>query len=315
MPPSGRRVSRVSPVKLSSRAHHRVVVARARRFLRERAPEEVTLADVARAAGASPYHFARLYHAMAGETVFATLTRLRLERGAALLVERPAQSISAIALEVGYQTASAFSKAFRAALGGTPTALRASTPAARRAMLEPLRRSPGAARRGATAPGVLSGPVLRHRGPARVVFVRERGDYGDTSAPLAWARLAACFEAAKEGDALRRFVHIGASNDDPREVAGVALRYDAGLIVEEATAPPRGTTVETWPGGTYAVFEHRGSYRRLEAAFEKIMRDWILPVQPPLRDARYLEIYVKHPAKTPEEELRTELWIPVEGPW
>ena len=314
---SSPRVRRVSPVKQSSREHHRVVVARARRFLREHATAEIDLAGVARAAGASPYHFARLYHAMTGETVFATVTRFRLERGAALLAAAPAQalSISAIALEVGYQTPSAFSKAFRAALGVSPSALRDASPAARRAMQEALRRPVSAVGEPADAPLVLTGPTLRHREPVRVVFVRERGDYGDIAAPLAWARLVACFEAAGDVAALARWPHIGASHDDPRVVSAAALRYDAGLIVGEETAAPRGTTVERWPGGAHAVFEYRGPYRRIEAAFDAIARDWILRVRPPLRDARSLEIYMKPSKNTPEHELRTELWIPVEGQW
>ncbi len=290
-------------------------MARARRFLRQHLGEELALEQVARAAGASPFHFARLYHAMTGETVFATLTRLRLERAAALLCEEPARSVSQIALEVGFATPSSFAKAFRAATGLAPTELRSPAGNAG-AELQRAARLALAPRPRAQAPGppaTWRGPVLKMREAVRVISVREHGDYGDISAPLAWERLVACFAGT---DALTRYPHIGATHDDPRLVAAAALRYDAGLIVEdEAVAAPPGAVAARWEGGSYAVFEHRGAYSRIDASFEEITREWIWRVQPALRDAPYLEVYMNSSRTTPEEELLTELWIPVEGGW
>lgn len=285
-----------------------MAVARARRYLRQHLGEEVALGEVAKAAGASPYHFARLYHAMTGETVFTTLTRFRLERAAQRLSAEPKRPVSEIALEVGFATPSSFAKAFRAATGLSPTEHRAGgaelQEAARRALAPPPRTE---------APGPRaswSGPVWRERGAVRVIRVRELGDYGDLSAPLAWERLAACFAGT---DALQRYPHIGATHDDPRVVAAAALRYDAGLIVEdERVAAPAGAVAESWEGGRYAVFLHRGAYSRIDASFEEIAREWSLRAQPVLRDAPYLEVYVTSSRDIPEEELLTELWIPVQ---
>jgi AraC family transcriptional regulator len=296
----------MSPVKQSSRVHHRVQVARARRYLRTHAMADVSLAAVARAAGASPYHFARLYHAMTGETVFGTLTRVRVELAAAQLGEAPARAVSAIALEVGYATPSAFNKAFRAVLGVSPTEFRGEPVATRRArvreLAHPARRLEPLA--------IALRPELRHRGATRVAFVREHGGYGDISAPLAWAKLDACLAGA---DAYTHFDRIGVAHDDPRTVVSEALRYDAGLVIAADTPVPRGTTAAVWPGGLHAVFEHRGPYRLIEAAFDAIARGWILRTQPRLRPAPFLELYRNSPVSTPEAELLTELWIPIEG--
>jgi AraC family transcriptional regulator len=287
-----------------------VHVARAKRYLLDHATEPIQLAQVARAAGASPYHFSRLYHAFTGETVATTVTRLRVSRGAALLCAAPRRSISQIALEVGYATPSAFNKAFRAVLGMTPTALRALPTTARRlslAALDEAIASPATWRPPAPPPA-LPPPSRRARGPERVIYVRERGNYGEIAAPLAWARLEACLAASAAYD---RFLRVAASHDDPRTVGERALRYDAGIVVEAATPVPPGASVATWPGGVYAVFEHRGPFVQIAPAFHAIFRDWVATGRLPLRDAPSLEIYRVHAARTPEHELLTELWMPV----
>lgn len=293
-------------MRQSSRFHHRVQVARARQYLRDHATEDVDLAAVAKVAGASPYHFARLYHAVTGETVFGTVTRLRVARGAARLCETPARSISQAALEAGYATPSAFNKAFRAVLGMTPTELRALPAAARRACLDGLEASP-ATRQPPELP-LSHQPTLQRRGTDRVVYVRERGSYDDIAAPLAWSRLAACLTGSSVYD---RFLRVGATHDDPRQVAAKALRYDAGVIVDVTTPVPRGASVALWPGGPHAVFEFRGPYELIAAAFGAIFRNWVATARLVLRAAPCLELY-SSPASTPERNLLTELWLPVE---
>lgn len=300
-------------MRKSSRFHHRVHVARAKRYLLDhlfhRAGEPLELGAVARAAGASPFHFSRLYHAFTGETVLATVTRLRVARGAALLCAEPRRSISQIALEVGYATPSAFNKAFRAVVGMTPTALRASPEPTRRqrlAALDEAIASPAAWRH--VAAPELAPPSHQARGAERVLYVRERGNYGEIAAPLAWARLEACLGDDRAYD---RFPRVAATHDDPRSVGERSLRYDAGLSVEASTPIPRGASVATWPGGAYAVFTHRGPFTQIAPAFHAIFRDWVAPGRLLLRDAPCLEIYVRHAATTPEPELLTELWMPV----
>jgi AraC family transcriptional regulator len=297
----------VSAVRQSSRAFHRVQVARARRFLRGHATEDLALAAVARAAGASPYHFARMYLAITGETVFGTLTRLRIALGAARLCETPARPVSAIALEVGYRTPSSFNKAFRAAFGVSPTAFRATPAAARAAQLAAL--SLPDPSRPVPVLRLSPRPAIRQRAAWRVIYVREHGDYGDTAAPLAWARLDRCLAGT---DAYERFLRVGAAHDDPRIVLPQALRYDAGVLVDGATPVPAGAAAAVWPGGAHAVFEHRGSYRLIAAAFDVIFRDWVARVRLQLRDAPTIELYRNSPATTPEDELLTELWLPIE---
>lgn len=282
---------------------HRAQVALARRHLRTHLAEALTLQQVARAAAASPSHFARLYRAFTGETPFRTLTRYRLEAAARRLAEAPREPVSSVALDTGWATPSSLDKAFRAAFGCSPTQYRRRPPGERP--------PPPPAPRGASAGGfrLSPRPRLTEALPFPVAFVREQGEYSEVSAPLAWLRLDRCLLGAGCGGHLR----VGAASDDPRQVWAEALRYEAGVVLDPGQAPPPGTEAATWGGGLHAVFEFRGPYRCIAAGFDALFRRWHQRGWPPLRDAPSLELYRGRPGQGPEAELLTELWIPVEA--
>jgi AraC-like DNA-binding protein/DNA gyrase inhibitor GyrI len=278
----------VTAKRASSALGHRAQIARARRFLRAHVGDRVSLGEVARAAGASMYHLARLYRALTGETVGQALTRQRIARAAEHLVETPARSISTIALDAGFRTPSSLTKAFRAALGVSPSQFRVATPAERRELARALDREPPD-----EPVFALSGPRLAHTADIEVVYIRERGPYSEISAPLAWAML----EVRIAPTPLATAPRIGASYDDPEAVSIDELRYDAAVIVGPGDATPAGTRRATWSGGRFAVFDYRGDYRFIANAFRRIFADHQLA----LRRAPCLERY--------HGEL-TELWVP-----
>ncbi len=282
---------------------HRAQVALARRHLREHLAEALTLEAVARAAAASPSHFARLYRAFTGETPFRTLTRYRLEAAARRLAEHPLEPVSTVALETGWATPSSLDKAFRAAFGCTPTRYRQRPPGERP--------PPPAGPRGPSSRGfrVSARPRLAEAPVFRVAFVREQGEYSELSAPLAWLRL----QRALEASGCLGHLRAGAAFDDPTRVWAGQLRYDAAVVLRPGEAPPPGTRAATWGGGPHAAFDFRGPYRSIGAGFDALFRRWAARGWPPLRDAPTLELYTSRPGEVPEAELLTELWIPVEA--
>lgn len=83
--------------------------------------EELTLERLAGVANFSPYHFHRVFHTMAGETLNSYINRLRLERSAHKLRWNINLSITEIALECGFSSSSAFTRAFKAYFNLSPT--------------------------------------------------------------------------------------------------------------------------------------------------------------------------------------------------
>lgn len=80
-----------------------------------------TLAGVAHF---SPWHFHRVFQAMTGETLADCVRRLRLEAAAQRLITRPAESALSVALDLGFGSAEAFTRAFKAHFGIPPAAWR-----------------------------------------------------------------------------------------------------------------------------------------------------------------------------------------------
>jgi len=126
----------------------------------------------------SPFHFHRIYRAMTGETAADTLRRLRLHHAAGELVQGQAP-IAALARQAGYRSIAAFTRAFGASYGISPSAYR------RAGRLVPP--SP-AATETETAMYDVS---VRELQPARLAALRHAGSYleiGPTFERLfAWA--------------------------------------------------------------------------------------------------------------------------------
>jgi transcriptional regulator GlxA family with amidase domain len=67
------------------------------------------LADVARAARLSPFHFHRVFQVSVGETLAEFVKRLRLERALVMMAHAPRSSLTTIALSCGFAAPSDFS--------------------------------------------------------------------------------------------------------------------------------------------------------------------------------------------------------------
>jgi AraC-like DNA-binding protein len=74
---------------------------------------------LARMAGLSPYHFLRAFKATTGVTPHQWLLRTRLRAAAERLAMTKA-SVTDIALEVGFEDLSNFTRTFRAEFGASP---------------------------------------------------------------------------------------------------------------------------------------------------------------------------------------------------
>jgi AraC family transcriptional regulator len=87
--------------------------------------EDIRPEGLSEVACLSSYHWHRIYVAMRGETIGATIRRLRLQRAADYLANSDL-SIRKIAERAGYSGVDAFARAFREAYGKTPADYRAT---------------------------------------------------------------------------------------------------------------------------------------------------------------------------------------------
>lgn len=116
----------IRPRRAQSPAHrrHRDAVQNAIECLSLRFPERLSLTQIAAVTGLSMPYFCRLFRRIAGSTVHAYLTRLRLRSAMSQLADTT--SMTQLALAHGFCSSAHFGSAFRREFGVPPTTLRDS---------------------------------------------------------------------------------------------------------------------------------------------------------------------------------------------
>jgi AraC-like DNA-binding protein len=96
-------------------------LCRARDLLVEVPDEPVSIAQVAREVGVSPFHFIRQFEAVFGVTPHQFRIQSRLDR-ARLLLARGQHSVTDVCMEVGFSSLGSFSDLFSRRTGESPSA-------------------------------------------------------------------------------------------------------------------------------------------------------------------------------------------------
>ena len=100
-----------------------IAVTKARAFIAEHLGEELSLEQVARAAGMSPFYFCKVFKAGTGVTFTDYVARARVEHTKQLLLN-PNTRVSEAAYEAGFQSLSQFNRVFRRIEGQAPSTYR-----------------------------------------------------------------------------------------------------------------------------------------------------------------------------------------------
>jgi len=249
------------------------------RHIDARLAEPLTLAQLAKVAHFSPFHFHRLFAAwMGGETLGDYLSRRRLELAAHRLLAQPRLSVLEAALAVGFGSGEAFARAFKRCFGSTPTAWRAQMRQDRN-LDQVLRKLDQAA----TVPAVDNGASSSHheasampvrfveRSETAITYLRYEGPLGPPVEAF-WRRRVAPW-LRQHG--LQEQALYGISHDDPGISDPERCRYDAAAELPEAFAAGPGRLTARLPGGRYAVLPYVGGSERIADAWAALLRDWL----------------------------------------
>ena len=255
-----------------------------------------SLSDLAKAAYASPFHFHRVFRGMTGETVREYSRRLRLERAAVVLKERE-DGILAIALDSGFESHEAFTRAFKKHFGVTPSDYRAGS--------KPDIRTPEQPERGRAMD-----ITIRTRESSRIACVRHVGPYTETTgawqALMKWGWPRMLFGKTKT---------FGLCFDDPDVTPPDKLRYEACMEVGPKTSAKGPVEVRNLEAGTFAVAVHQGPYESLGETYAllcgAIVAGRLDGTTWELADPPSLEVYLNDPRSTEPADLKTEIWLPV----
>lgn len=278
----------------SAEQRYRERVARVVAFIVAHPLEAHRLEDLAAMAHFSPCHFHRVYSSVVGETVAATVRRVRLALAARLL-EAGRQSITQVALAVGYDSPQAFTRAFGQFTGQSPSTFRQHM---HRTLLDASVLSPDDDIGEPPAVRIIERPAQRvqallHDGPLSTIPHTQRRlhQHFGLDAPSQW---------------------LGASYGDPADTVG--FKYYAAADSSDH-APAVGTDIDIEvidiPAGRYARHRLCGPYARISAALTALHTRWLPGSGYEPDDRPTLEHYLNSPRDTSQAGLLTDLLIPI----
>jgi len=141
----------------------------------------------------------------------------------------------------------------------------------------------------------------------RVATVSHRGPYNQIS--VAFGRLGQLAGAA--GLFGPESAMVGIYHDDPTKTPAAELRSEAALVVPANAAIPAGLGEGSIPAGRHARMTHVGPYEGLGAAWSQLTGQWLTHSGHAIRDGVSFEIYRNMPGQVPNDQLITELYLPV----
>lgn len=259
--------------------------------------QDHSLDSLAEIACFSPYHFHRIYRAIMQETVTDTLRRQRLHSAAGALLEG-SQPLEAIALQAGYGSLAAFSRAFQASYGIAPGAYRIQGLLVHPSPYQPVEDP------------IMSYSVEIKTAPAHpVARIAHKGDYqkigGAFDKLAAWAGANNHFGPGS--------LMIGVFYDDPDSMPLDQLRPHACQTVPAGTPVSGELDTGEIPGGRFAVVRHKGPYAELPKAYAWLFRDWLVKSGEEAGDAPCYEVYLNDPSSLPPAEWLTDIHLPLKG--
>ncbi|MBC9909410.1 AraC family transcriptional regulator [Chitinophaga varians] len=261
-------------------------------FVEENYSRLISIKELEKVSHYSYRNIQRIFKYTCGETIGAYQQRLKVENAYKMILYTR-ESLSSIALEVGFATVASFSKAFRQHFGMAPSEARerklpllAGAAIVPREMEERLM------------------PDIMYVPPVTVYYQSAFIDYNHEDVEALWER----FMSHQFTNAGTEFYGIVA--DEPLIRESLKCRYDACASVQAAKGKLPSKTI---PGGKYAGFIHYGSYETIEDTYQKIYAGWILDTHLEFAPTPIIEKYIKHPDNTASvEEQETAIWLPLQ---
>ncbi|BCG89121.1 AraC family transcriptional regulator [Mesorhizobium sp. 113-3-9] len=266
-------------------------------FVESHLPEAISLDDVAQSSGVSRFHVTRAFGAATGRSVMGYMRARRLTEAARRLAGG-APDILSVALDAGYSSHEAFTRAFRDQFGTTPEMVRAQGSTKTLDLVEPI---------------LMDQSFLSALEPSRF----------ETSRPLLIAGLGeryTCETSAAIPMQWQRFgPYIGNIPGETGDVAyGVCANgddagnfdYVAGVEVTDFSDLPRELSRVRIPAQKYAVFAHREHISTIRRTVNTIWNKWLPASGHEIADAPEFERY------GPEFDPRSgngglEIWVPI----
>lgn len=247
---------------------------------------DVRVEDVARSAGYSYYHLTRLFSAVLGESVGSYIKTRRLADAAHKLLYTDKRVID-IALENGFESSEAFSRAFKAVYSVSPIVYRRNRIevliAKKKLETDTLRH---------VAQGITVRPRIVEMDDIKMAGLRGKTTLRDNVIPKLWkAFWTVRGDIPNTTNKSRAFGVCETGNNIYTMNADAVFSEMVGIEVESFGGLPENVEAKTLRGGKYAVFTHTGSLKNIQVTFSYIWGTWLVGSKEQLDCREDFELY------------------------
>lgn len=284
--------------------HYRARFQKVLEYIDAHLDDDLSVERLGSVAAFSKYHFHRQFSEFLGIGVYKYVQLCRLKRAAHQLAFRSESSIIDIALASGYENPESFSRAFRNAIGQSPSEFRKQPKwDAWYATYQPL----SELRSSHMKPARQEVRIVQFN-ETRVAVLEHRGDpqlIGDSVRTfIEWRRLN---HLHPKISATFNIVY-----DDPDTVAPEDYRFDICAATDKEIAGNEfGVVGKIIPGGRCAVLRHIGSDDTLADTVRYLYAEWLPQSGEELRDFPLFFQRVKFFPDVPENEAVIDVFLPL----
>ena len=250
------------------------------------------------AIGVSRFHLSRAFTSTLGSSLSAYARARRLSRAAEALIAG-APDILAVALDTGYGSHEAFTRAFHQQFGVRPEQLRERADLGGLTLMEPTRLS-------SSTPSELSTPRTVRSDALLIFGLSERHRHTNAGIPAQWDRFVPHLSTIERRVGTDTFGVICNTDD-----AGT-MDYICGVQVSAFPSTPREFSRLRVPPQMYAVFTHRGHVSAIGATWQAIWNHGLTDAGLEAADGPTLERYgATFDGRTGNGGF--EIWVPVKA--
>lgn len=240
------------------------IVPKALWFIENHYARRPSLDEAADAVGTTRFHLSRTFSLATGRSITGYMRGRRLTEALKLLSDG-APSIIAVALEAGYGSHEAFTRAFHEQFGVTPERARDGHVIANHLKVEPIKMND-------VANIDLAEPRFEDRSAFTVAGLGERFTMNRTQdIPQLWQNFNANFDGTAPNAVPDAWYGINAEWGE----AGQDFLYMAGVEVSDTSDIPKEFRTFTFPAQSYVVFRHSAHISSLQKTYGAIWGDWL----------------------------------------
>lgn len=272
-------------------------------YIEHNLDDDLSLDVLSDVAAFSKYHFHRVFNACVGMSVTRFVQLARLKRASYRVAFKDELRVIDIALEAGFDSPEAFSRAFKREFGQSPSAFMAK-PAWSQWHSCFQYRIPNKRVNTMNVKIIdfdeTKVALIEHKGPKEQVL--------DTAAQfIAWRKETGL-------SPIKSSKTFGIPRNDPNTVAPEDFRFDIGGSVD-GDVPDNSYDVKTGviPGGRCAVIRIQGSHDQIDDNIYALYRDWLPQSGEECRDFPCYFQYINFIHDVDECDLLTDIFLPLKG--